>query len=107
MDQLSQTPHLPRLIQHEAVAGGEHLARLARRFILPPVTQAMATVQGNEAVEGWDDEELPLLVAAWLNMLFGHFTMAPLLGEVFGTDPLSEEGLARQKRFLRKMSERL
>jgi hypothetical protein len=40
-------------------------------------------------------------------MIFGHFTMAPLLGEVFGFDPLAPEQLARQTRFLRKLAQRL
>jgi AcrR family transcriptional regulator len=107
MEQLGKTPHLPRLIQHEAVAGGEHLARLAKRFILPPVTQAMAAARRDASATSWEDDELPLLVAAWLNMIFGHFSMAPLLGEVFGFDPLEPDQLARQTRFLRKLAQRL
>ena len=52
----------------------------------------------------WEEEEYPLLISAWLQLVFGHFTLAPMLGEIFGEDPLSPEGLARQTRFLRKLS---
>lgn len=107
MEQLSRTPHLPRLIQHEAVAGGEHLVSIARRWIRPPVAQAMAAAKLNASDSGWDDDEMPLLVAAWLNLIFGHFSMAPLLGEVFDRDPLLPDQLARQTQFLRKLARRL
>ena len=52
----------------------------------------------------WDEEEHPLVMAAWLNMIFGHFAMAPLFVELFGEDPLSPETLDRQTRFLRKLA---
>ena len=42
---------------------------------------------------------------AWLHLVFGHFAMAPMYQEVFGQDPLSPEGLARQTRFLRKVAD--
>ncbi|MCZ6463850.1 MAG: TetR family transcriptional regulator [Proteobacteria bacterium] len=109
MSQLERTPHLPRLIQHEAVSGGEHLARLARRWLLPPYAQALAAVKRGPGpgLAGWDDEELPLLVIAWLNMIFGYFAMAPLTAELLDRDPLSRENLERQTRFLRKLALRL
>jgi len=43
-------------------------------------------------------------MSAWLNMVFGHFAMAPMMSEVFDEDPLSPENLARQTRFLRKLA---
>lgn len=104
MQQLTSTPHLPRLIQHEAVSGGEHLARLARKFIAPPVAQALAVARQNNTQSRFSEEELPLLVAAWLNIVMGHFSMAPLLSEVFGADPLSPESLEQQTRFLQKLA---
>ena len=109
MDQLERTPHLPRLIQHEAVTGGAHLARLARRWLLPPYTQALSAVKRGPGagLTGWEDDELPLLVFAWLNMIFGYFAMAPLTAELLDEDPLSAENLARQTRFFQKLAGRL
>lgn len=109
MAQLERTPHLPRLIQHEVVSGGEHLARLARRWLLPPYTQALAAVKRapGDLLAGWGEDELPLLVFAWLNMIFGAFAMAPLYAELVHDDPLSKESLERQTRFFRKLARRL
>ncbi len=107
MAHLQQRPHLPRLIQHEAVSGAAHLSRLARRWILPTVSQALAAVKREHGSAGWEDDELPLLVVAWLNIVVGHFAMAPLFAEVFDEDPLSKENLARQTRFLGKLARRL
>ena len=43
-------------------------------------------------------------MSAWLNMVFGHFAMAPMMSEVFDDDPLSRENHARQTRFLPKLA---
>ncbi|MEE8580920.1 MAG: TetR/AcrR family transcriptional regulator [Myxococcota bacterium] len=107
MAHLGSRPHLPRLIQHEAVSGAAHLSRLARRWILPTLSQALAAVKREGGLARWDEEELPLLVVAWLNIVVGHFAMAPLFAEVFHEDPLSEKNLARQTRFLRKLARRI
>jgi len=107
MAHLERTPHLPRLIQHEAVTGGVHLARLARVWIRPLVDQALSALKRDPRAGGWDENEFPLLIAAWLHIVFGHFAMAPLLSEVFDEDQLSAESLSRQTRFLRKLSRRL
>jgi AcrR family transcriptional regulator len=111
MAKLERTPHLPRLIHHEAVTGGTHLARVARVFIRPLVAQALSVLKRHPGIggggSGWAQDEHPLLIATWLHLIFGHFAMAPLLSEVFGEDALSSESLARQTRFLRKLSLRL
>jgi AcrR family transcriptional regulator len=111
MAHLERTPHLPRLIHHEAVTGGTHLARVARVFIRPLVAQALSMLKRHPGIgsgeSGWAEDEHPLLIATWLHLIFGHFAMAPLLSEVFDEDALSSESLARQTRFLRKLSLRL
>jgi len=111
MAHLERTPHLPRLIHHEAVTGGTHLARVARVYIRPLVAQALSMLKRHPGLlageSGWAEDEHPLLIATWLHLIFGHFAMAPLLSEVFDEDALSTESLARQTRFLRKLSLRL
>jgi len=104
MHQLGRTPHLPRLVQHEAVRGGEHLARLARRFIRPLFSEGLAALKRSPEAGRFEERELPLLIAAWMHIVFGHFAMAPLLGEVLDEDPLSPTTLEAQTRFLRKLS---
>ncbi len=105
MEHLARTPHLPRLVHHEAVTGGVRLARLARMWIRPLVNEALSVLKRQDAIsQHWAQDEYPLLIAAWLHLLFGHFAMAPLLTEVFDEDALSRASLERQTRFLRKLS---
>jgi AcrR family transcriptional regulator len=101
---LGRTPRLPRLIQHEAARGGGHLARLARRFIRPLFEQGLTALKLSPEARLWEEDELPLLIGAWMHLLFGPFAMAPLLAEVLDTDPLSPENLALQTRFLQKVT---
>jgi len=103
MAQLSSRPYLPRLIQHEVITGGPHLQKLARNWFRPILEQGIAEL-GRDRDSGWQPEEYDLVMSAWLNMVFGHFAMAPMMAEVFGYDPLSPENLARQTRFLRKLA---
>ncbi len=104
MTHLAKRPHLPRLIHHEAVAGGDSMTRLARAWIRPLIDEAVLAAKRGARVQ-WDEDELPMVMAAWLHLVFGHFTMAAMLGEILDHDPLSEEGLARQTRFLRKLAQ--
>jgi AcrR family transcriptional regulator len=103
MDHLAQRPHLARLIHHESLAGGENLARLARDWIQPLTAHGLAAMERDPQMP-WEPREFPMVIAAWIHLIFGHFAMAPLLAEVTGEDPLSPRGLERQTEFLRKLS---
>ncbi|MCG8588741.1 MAG: TetR/AcrR family transcriptional regulator [Proteobacteria bacterium] len=103
MEHLAAHPNLPCLIQHEAVCGGAYLTRLARGWIRPLLQQGMVALEHGPHAP-FTRDEYPLVIAAWLHVIFGHFSMAPLLREVFQVDPLSPEGLAAQTRFLRKLA---
>jgi len=105
MEHLAEHSHLPRLVTLEAATGGEHLSELARDWIRPLTDQAIAAFEGEtQAGSGWTPEEAPLAICAWMQMIFGHFSMAPLLAEVLGRDPLSPECLEDQTRFLVKLA---
>jgi hypothetical protein len=104
MRHLERVPHLPRLVQHEAVRGGEHLAKLARQFIRPLFSEGLAALKRSPETRRFDEAELPYVIAAYMHIVFGHFAMAPLLAEVLDQDPLSPEALAVQTGFLRKLS---
>jgi AcrR family transcriptional regulator len=103
MAALSERPHLPRLIQHEVIGGGPHLGTLARNWIRPLLELGIAELKRDDTGV-WCEEEYRLVMAAWLNMVFGHFAMAPALAEAFDDDPLSAPNLSRQTRFLRKLA---
>jgi AcrR family transcriptional regulator len=103
VDHLARHPRLPRLIQHEALTGGAYLWKLGRAWVRPLIEQGVAAMKsGGES--RWDEDEYPLVISAWMHLMFGHFAMAPMLGVVFDDDPLSPENLERQKRFLRKLA---
>ena len=103
MSHLSQRPHLPQLIFHEVISGGDYLTRLARTWIRPILADGIAEMK-RDTTSRWSEDEYPLVMSAWLHLVFGHFAMAPLMSEVFGDDPLSPQGLSRQTRFLRKLA---
>jgi len=103
MAHLARHPRFPRLVQHEALTGGAYLARLGRSYLRPLIEQGLAAMK-RETGTPWSEEELPRVISAWLFLVFGHFTLAPVLGVVFEEDPLSPENLDRQTRFLRKLA---
>ncbi len=51
----------------------------------------------------WSEDEFPNMIFAWLHLVFGYFSMAPMMREVLDTDPLSKDAIARQTRFLLKL----
>lgn len=106
MDHLGQRPHLPRLVHHAAVTGGEHLDGLARDWI-QPLFASGAEGMAHDSSLRWEPSEYPLFIAMWLHLIFGHFALAPLLARISDEDPLSPEGLERQKRFLQKVAAQL
>jgi AcrR family transcriptional regulator len=102
MEHLRARPHLPRLIQLEALTGGEHLARLARDWVRPLLEYGVAEMKRQEAP--WEPDEYPLVIAAWINLMIGHFTMAPVFREALDEDPLSPRLIESQTRFLQKLA---
>ena len=107
MDHLAGSPNLARLIQHEALAGGEHGTQLTRRWLEPMYARASAALERSPDFGAWDPEELPHLLMTYHHLIFGHFAMAGALGKVLGVDLLSPRAIERQTRFLEKVTERL
>jgi TetR/AcrR family transcriptional regulator len=103
MRHLGQHPALPRLIHHETATGGAFLIRIARDWIRPLIQKGVAGMK-REASPGWSQDEYPLVVAAWLQMIFGHFAMAEVMVHVYGEDPLSSAFIEKQTRFFRKLA---
>lgn len=106
MAHLAKRPHLPRLITHEVVAGGAHIAKLARDWVRPLVEQGVAQVK-RDPNPPWEADELPLVIGNWIHLVLGHFALAPLFAEVFDEDPLSPRMLERQTAILRKLARQL
>ena len=103
MKHLSSRPHLPRLVHHEVISGGSYLAKLARSWLRPLITTGVREMK-RQKEPNWSEEEYPLVITAWFNVVFGHFAMAPMLSVVFDSDPLSPDSLERQTQFLQKLA---
>jgi AcrR family transcriptional regulator len=103
MAYLAQRPHLPRLIHQEVVSGGEQLSALARDWVTP-LLETAAVQLARDPRSPWELHEQPLAIAMWMQLVLGHFALSPLLRGAAADDPLSPEGIARQTRFLQKLS---
>ncbi|HJO25008.1 MAG: helix-turn-helix domain-containing protein [Myxococcota bacterium] len=103
MARLARTPHVPRLLHHEAASGAERLQHISREWIRPLFEQGISALR-RDPINPWGEGEQALVISAWLHMVFGHFALAPLLAEVRGEDPLSPDALERQTHFFRKLA---
>ena len=100
MELLTARPALARLVQHETLAGGEHLTPMLREWILPIFAQARELIEAQGSGGRWRPEQVPNLVLAMYQVIVGYFTVAPLYRAVGGEDLLSKRALAEQTRFL-------
>jgi AcrR family transcriptional regulator len=100
---LARRPDLARLIVHEALAGGENLRRIARDWLRPLYSRALATFQASPRTREWEEDEVPLLLMSFHHLVLGYFAAAPMLREVMDEDPFSREAMERQSRFMRKI----
>ena len=107
IDHFAAKPEIARLVQHEALAGGAMLAGLAVRWLAPIFAAGVTLIQKSPRFEGWEREELPLLMATLTNLVIGYFANASLLEKIVGEDPLSGGAVERQRRFLHEAIRRL
>jgi hypothetical protein len=64
------------------------------------VTFIVAELKGDPSPETLEESLLPLMAALFIHVSFGHFALAPLIKETLDIDPLSEEGVKNQSRFI-------
>ncbi len=107
MRMLAERPHLPRLVLHETLAGGEHLTSMLREWMTPAFARARELVEARGGARPIAPEQAELLVLAMYHTVIGLFASAPLYRALTGTDLLAEPMLARQTELLRQMTEAL
>jgi TetR/AcrR family transcriptional regulator len=103
LEVLAEHPKLPRLLQHEALAGGERLHAKLTEWVLPMFDQAGNIIAHGPSAKRWNREKSGLLVLALYNMIAGYFTMAPLYQLIRGEELLSREMLNRQRELLHEI----
>ena len=96
---VAQHPSVPRLIQHETLAGGRRLTPMLQAWIQPVFERAQEMVETSSADTRWQPDQYPLLVLAMYHVFTGYFNIASLYQDMNGQDLLTEEALAKQARF--------
>lgn len=104
---LAERPHLPRLLLHETLSGGERLTPMLREWMAPTFARAQALVEDRGDGTRLAPERAALVVLAMYHAVLGFFASAPLYRALTGTDLLTPSMLARQTELLRQMSEAL
>jgi AcrR family transcriptional regulator len=107
MEMLARRPAIPRLVQHETLAGGQRLTPILRSWIVPAFERAHELIAVNPAARSWSREQIPLLVLAMYHVVVGYFTFASFYRDLGGDELLGEAALEAQTRFLRELVERL
>jgi len=100
IEHLAERPRLSSLIYLEVISEGSYLPQLARQWFRPLLDRAVGELEISSKFIQWEKSSFPLVAAAFLHLSLGHFALAPLFREVFAFDPLSEEWLEQQKRFM-------
>lgn len=103
---LADRPHLPRLVLHETLSGGERLTPMLREWMAPTFARAQALVE-ERGERRLAPEQAALVVLAMYHVVIGFFASAPLYQAVTGTDLLAAPMLARQTELLRALTEAL
>lgn len=107
MDLLEVHEHLPQLLHHETLSGGQRFNPILRERIAPIFSRAHESVEAHDNSGLWSQEQVPLLVLALYNVLVGYHTIAPFYREVMGVDLATPEARARQTRFFTQLTEAL
>jgi AcrR family transcriptional regulator len=103
---LASRPNVARLIYHEAVTGGATLVPLVRPWLGPLMARALGEMK-REKGSPWHEDEHRRVVTMWVQLIVGHFAVAPLVAELQGEDPLAPESVERHTRFLQKLARQL
>jgi AcrR family transcriptional regulator len=104
---VAEHPNVPRLIQHETLAGGRRLTPMLQAWIQPVFERAQEMVETSSAAARWQPDQFPLLVLAMYHVFVGYFTIASLYRDMNGQDLLAEEALVKQARFYADLVEAL
>ena len=100
---LAERPDAARLLHYEILSGGDRMNELVVGWVESMFGKGMEALEKTPGGSGWSPEELPRVVFAFAMLFTGYFSMAPAFGGVLGEDPLTEEAVERQTRFMRRL----
>jgi AcrR family transcriptional regulator len=99
LDYLSKHPHLAQLIQRASMDDSRYMKKAINSLLRPVYSQGRRALTGADQI--WEADEIPHLAAGLYLLIFGYFANADMLKTVVGADPLSEQAVDRQRRFLK------
>ncbi len=97
---LDARPHLPRLLLHETLAGGQRLTPVLRSAIGPIFENAQKVTETATQGTRWRSDQVPQLVLALYHVVLGYYAIAPLYQQLTGQDLLSETAREDHTQFL-------
>jgi AcrR family transcriptional regulator len=100
MQHLGTRPYFSRLVYLEAISEGSHLPELVDRWLRPILEHALGEARRGTTAPPWEESLSPLVVTSFIHLTLGHFAIAPLFREFFGSDPLSDEWITQQTKFV-------
>jgi len=100
MRHLAARPYFSRLVYLEAISEGSYLPELVHRWLRPILEHALGEARRGSLSPPWEESLSPLIVTAFVHHTLGYFAIAPLFREFFGSDPMSEEWVAQQTKFV-------
>ncbi len=104
---LEQRPNVPKLVQYELLAGGEHLTGTLGDWLHPTFERGLALLHKTPAARRWKPEQLPLLLLAIYHIVIGNFSIRPLYEALNDEDLVSKQALAKQTEFISTLVMRL
>jgi AcrR family transcriptional regulator len=105
---LATNRNLAGLLYQESIRGSETLKRISASALEDILAQAALGL--HESNKGaWPQDQIPFLVIAWFNLLFGYFASAGLVKGIFPgiSDPTSQKALQTQRQFLKNVWDKL
>ncbi len=103
---LARDPELARLLYHEVARGAPDLERVCRGWSWSLLAGALADLDANDA-GGFEDEDHPLLLVAFFNLVIGSFATAHAFDEHFASDVHSAASIEHKTRFLVRIWRRI
>ena len=97
---LDARPHLPRLLLHETLAGGQRLTPVLRSAIGPIFENAQKVTETATQGTRWRSDQVPQLVLALYHVVLGYYAIAPLYQQLTGQNLLSETAREDHTQFL-------
>lgn len=101
VEQLSKNKNLPGLLYQESIGGGKALAKITKGNFDKIMSQSMTAFE-EAKLQIWLPEQIPFLLIAWFNLIFGYFASANLMKSTFkvASNPLGKKELEMQREFL-------